>query len=130
MNIKRTNIYGASIVRCKGHMKETMKNFCGELLPDVETNDPCLICEHELYNIKAPDRMKEALLDASCVHTRYRNGYVTAYCTDSGSPSGVLSRCSLDLKRFNILYTQLINTNMINSSLSPLSPTEGLHKGV
>lgn len=132
MNIKRTNKYGASIVRCKEHMEQltSRHGFTSDLLPDVETDEICRICEEELLEIEAPYRMREALLDPDCTHTRYRRGYVTAYCKDSDSPTGVLSRAGLDAKRFDILYNHLIATRMIKSRLSTLSPTEGLMKGI
>lgn len=130
MNIRRTNKYGASLVRCEHHMEKTMKNFFGPFLPDEFTNEPCHDCENERLDREAPEMMKRALLDPKCVHTRWRNGpcggYVTAYHQDDSSPSGVLAACDLDEERFDIVYNMLVAEGSVRSSLSPLSPTEGI----
>jgi len=87
-------------------------------------------CEHCDRNVVATAKMRAALLSGEIVHTRFRNwcgqGIVYAYRRASDSPSGVFQAATLDAPDFDKLFAELRSAGLISSSLSPLSPTEGL----
>lgn len=131
MNTRIVNEYGAKLVTCACHFEWQAKHIYGLLMETATpTDEECPVCREECLLAEHPAKVRAALLDPRCTHTRFRpfgnDGYVTIYHADPTSPTGVMAACGADEKLFDQIYNDLRSEGLISSSKSPLSPTEGL----
>jgi hypothetical protein len=128
VNTLIVNQWGGKLVTCEAHRAQQMQHFFGEHGPETSTEEGCPLCREARQIAEHPAKVRAALLDPKCSHTRFRpfgrGGYVTIYHRDDTSPTGVLAACSADEALFNSIYNELRQQGL-SSSKSPLSPTEG-----
>lgn len=142
MNILITNKYGAVGITCERHLPERIKHIYGAQTRPIAVDQTefvdrtfggdtgCYLCRQERERAEHPAKVRAALLDPKCSHTRFRpfgsGGYVTIYHRNETSPTGVLAAVGCDSKLFDEIYEALRAEGLVSSSKSPLSPTEGL----
>ncbi len=131
MNTRITNKYGAILITCNCHREWQAAHIYG-LMPETETptDAECVACRKECQHYEHPAKVRAALLDPRCTHTRFRSfgssGYVTVYHRDQTSPTGVMAAVGASAELFDRIYNELKAADLLSSSKSPLSPTEGL----
>lgn len=131
MKIKMTNEYGAQVVTCLLHLVAVREvTLLGVVSEEVTETGTCQRCATQQALADVPAKLRAALLDPRCSHTRFRQwcgqGSVYVYHRDPSSPSGVLLAASGSEQEFNAVYEQLRRDGLIGSAKAPLSPTEGL----
>jgi hypothetical protein len=131
MNTLILNKYGAKLVTCACHLDAQAQHIYGLLMETATPTDAeCPACREECQHYEHPGKVRAALLDPRCTHTRFRpfgsGGYVTIYHANPTSPTGVLAAISADAKLFDKIYLELRMAGVLSSTKSPLSPTEGL----
>jgi hypothetical protein len=123
--VQLTNSFGGRFAYCAEHMTDHRANMAGDVTETVVDGE-CPDCQLEANWADAPRRMREAMLDARCHHTRFQprfGGTVYAYFSDPSSPSGFMLAEALDARRFDALVDELRASGQLRG-LSPLSPTE------
>jgi hypothetical protein len=131
MNTRIVNKYGAILITCVCHYEWQAAHIYGLMMETATpTADECPICREECQHYEHPAKVRAALLDPRCTHTRFRSfgssGYVTVYHRDATSPTGVFAAVGASAELFDKIYNELRTAGLLSSSKSPLSPTEGL----
>jgi hypothetical protein len=131
MNTVTFNKYGAKLVTCECHREWQAAHIYGLMTETTTpTAEECPACREEVQHYEHPAKVRAALLDPRCTHTRFRSfgssGYVTVYHRDHTSPTGVMAAVGASAELFDKIYAELRADGLLSSSKSPLSPTEGL----
>jgi hypothetical protein len=132
IHIRLNNRFGAAIERCPKHIDKVRQYFsCVTSEYEINATCECEDCRTERMHREGPAKMKAVLLSGRLSHTRFRSwcrvGAIYAYVRDNDSPTGVMLAATLEEGEYNKLVDELKTEGKANnSSMSPLSPTEGL----